>query len=236
MDRPFIKVDQLQPRLTQQLLNNYQELYALGKDGETAICQINQNGVSKSHAVKRRYKTYLQKPVYQSGRPTYMFSSTLKNSEHYEELPVILQPLFNYMKRRYGEEFNSVVVNFYDDKDNKIPYHQDYDATIPDDSVIAIITLNEVSTDARTLRFKSECTNVHIQTTSGSVILFNKRANMMYWHGVLTDSEIAGSRISITFRRFDKNLSTPHKQLILNNVLNTGLFFVIALLFLVFFT
>ena len=158
MDRPFIKVDQLPPHLTQQLLNNYQELYALGKDGETEICRM------------------------------------------------ILQPLFNYMKRCYGEEFNSVVVNIYDDKDKKIPYNKDYDATVPDDSVIAIVTLNEVSTDAQTLRFKSECNNVHIETTSGSVVLFNKKANRLYLHGTLNDTNIVGSRISVTFRRFDEHL------------------------------
>ena len=96
-------------------------------------------------------------------------------------------------------EFNSVLINVYNDGNEYIPPHSDNEDCIEDDSYIVTISLGAV----RSLQFTDiESGNIVdvIKPGHGDVFFMSKVSQSLYTHELLPDPLVSDQRVSLTFR------------------------------------
>ena len=96
-------------------------------------------------------------------------------------------------------EYNSVLINLYDNGSDYIPPHSDNEESIEDDSYIVTISLGAT----RTLQFTEISSGSivdSIEPGHGDVFIMSKSSQYAYRHELIQDPLISGKRISLTFR------------------------------------
>lgn len=111
-------------------------------------------------------------------------------------------------------EFNSVMVNCYENGSKYIPYHADNERDIADDSTITTVSLGQTRTlvfrptPTQTLRNPSPWTSTDL--AHGDVLFMSKISQTFFQHGIHR-SETGGLRISITLRQINRPIQSPLK-------------------------
>ena len=108
-------------------------------------------------------------------------------------------------------EYNSVLVNFYENGQDYIPLHSDTEDCIEDDSYIITISLGAT----RTLMFHEVSTGNDIVSTDlqhGDVSIMSRRSQDHFKHEIVPDSSCSRSRISLTFRLIKPQVPQRHNS------------------------
>lgn len=134
----------------------------------------------------------------------YMFSG--KYQKNNLELPKEFIPFLDYINNKFNDNYNQVVVNWFENGNTFIPLHSDCELNIVNNSSIVIISLGE----SRVLRIehkkgKGDCCieKMDINCNNGTVITMNGDFQKEYVHGIPKSiSSVKDRRISISFRKY----------------------------------
>lgn len=186
---------------------NFERLFSLHPEQKgKVLCRSRQdNSIYREIDAHRWYKSYLSTPPKKEGMKSYMFSG-LEDVGN-ENLSKEFQPFLDYVNQE--KKYNQVVVNWYLDGNDYLPFHYDWDDGMTPNSDIATITLMDplIEGASRTFCFKPNKNTdslydyVQIPTINGVIILMGGQTNQKFRHGIPKESCLA-RRISITFRSF----------------------------------
>ncbi len=211
----YIKIEYLSETLLQYTNENYKHLFDKHPIERCNILQYNKKNNDWNNLEKDRWmKSYLSTPKHDKNiKKSYMFSGTNTNTNDNinDDLPNIFIPYYEHVKT-IDSLYNQVVINWYLNGEDNIPYHSDCDAKMINDYKICIINLNETNDECRKLSFiKDEnkadenciINNLNIKLYNCMMITMYGNIQKYYKHGVIEDSNIKSSRISISLRQIN---------------------------------
>ena len=105
-------------------------------------------------------------------------------------------------------QFNSVLVNFYENGNCFIPPHSDSEECIEEDSVIVTVSLGAT----RSIKFYNRLTGEEAQTIElrhGELTAMSKLSQKLYKHEILPDPHCSEKRVSLTFRLIKPEAGMP---------------------------
>jgi alkylated DNA repair dioxygenase AlkB len=197
----FIRKSYLPNNLINYSVVNFNEMYQLHPENRHCIVMYGQDIVSERYS-----KSYLKTPSCTPElieKHSYMYSG-LDDSHNYNDLPEIFQPFYDYMKS-VDSRYNQVVINWYDDGEDYLPYHSDCEKDMIDEYVVTTISFNDPNFDSyRSMTFIDSNNNIvkEVFLETGSIILMNHHANKIFKHGIAkSDKKNIGRRISMSFRQ-----------------------------------
>ncbi|WP_101759586.1 alpha-ketoglutarate-dependent dioxygenase AlkB [Oceanicoccus sp. KOV_DT_Chl] len=115
------------------------------------------------------------------------------------------QPLLLALKQQLedftGEQFNSVLANYYRDGNDSVAWHSDDEKELGVNPVIASLSFG--ASRQFSLRHKSlkQFAPIHIDLAGGSLLLMAGTTQRYWQHQVAKTSGQVGARINLTFRR-----------------------------------
>ena len=177
----------------------------------------------------RWFKSYLKTPEFdKSTHKSYMFSGE-DFSEIEKDLPNIFKPYYDHMCS-LDNRYNQVVVNYYEQGKDFIPFHRDWTTGMVDKYEISIITLNKNDDNPRTFEiiprddikdndYKSK--KISVELNNGLILTMGSRRKLCFQatipsreggkfqdkfrHGIpcfLQEKDSINQRFGITFRQF----------------------------------
>jgi len=104
-----------------------------------------------------------------------------------------------------GEEFNSVLLNYYRDHRDGMGMHSDDESELGKQPVIASLSLGEERTLVLRHKYRKDLNTIKLPLPSGSVLLM-KGTTQSYWkHGINKQKQPCGPRLNLTFRNIIKH-------------------------------
>lgn len=216
----WLTISHIAPELEAYATDRYQALFDLHPPEKSRVVAS-----ETTVPANRWYKSYLNTPsldpdFLKARRCSYMFAAFDTASSVKDDLPDEFKPFLegmNEIARDRGEPlYNQVVVNWYADGSDYLPFHGDWEYGRAKNSSIATITLNEqLAAPCRTFTLKPHKsaaddavnTRVDIVATHGSIITMHGETQKKFKHGIQKYDAHASaqplSRISITFRSFE---------------------------------
>lgn len=134
-------------------------------------------------------------------KSSYMFSKDNK-----VDIPTEFENVLKHINNKYNMEYNQVVVNWYEDGNDYLPFHKDWTNDTSKAFYVTTVTFCEKDCN-RTFYVEYENDkNIgkSLKTTNGMVITLGGMTNTYFTHGILKEPEIIGKRISLTFRYFEE--------------------------------
>ena len=205
----YIKFDILPDNILNYSKYNYKKLYNLIKTpNKSSVMVFNKNYTNPQlyeERCERWFKSYLNTPKFiKNSNKSYMFSG--KNLIEIEEnLPNLFKPYYYYMKK-LNNNYNQVVVNYYETEKDNIPYHRDWTLNMIKNYEISIITLNENIKNKRIFQIKNINNNniYNIELKNGLIIIMGGNFQNDFRHRVLklSNNNNINRRLSLTFRQF----------------------------------
>lgn len=203
-----IDVSYIPEELIQYANENFKRLFELHPEKRGAVIMFEQETPSA-----RWYQSYMNTPEYDPKLGySYMFSGLKRDVQ--EKLPDEFVPFLEYMNKGLpkGEEYNQVVINWYENGEDYIAYHSDCEVGMQPNADIAMISLTPApNTDvehSRIFKFvpkKSEKTlyaSLSFICRNGLLISMKGQTQTEFRHGVPKNPSHEYPRISITFRKF----------------------------------
>ncbi len=232
--KSYVTLSHLPENLLSYVLKNYDMLFSLHPEKRDGVIH-KKNGESSAGTIARYYKSYGNTPKYNSELHTsYMFgdmktaTDESNESSMREPVPQEFRPVFDYFNSTCEENlpYNQMVVNWYEDGNDYIAKHADYDVGRTSDIVVVNINsphinsphINSPNTEDVLRKFvlsvKSQNTcessdydvvvpQLEIPLTQGLVIRMGGDVQKKFRHGVPKNSEVKTSRISFTLRRYE---------------------------------
>lgn len=116
-------------------------------------------------------------------------------------LPIV-EKLKNKVERTCGMPYNSVLLNWYRDGQDKMGWHADNEEELGPSPTIAMVTLGA----QRTFQFKHLETQLteNLEIQHGSLLLMKQGMQESYHHQVPARAKVTEGRISLTFRNIIK--------------------------------
>lgn len=155
----------------------------------------------------RWFKSYLNTPKYPLiSNKSYMFSGINKN-EIVDGLPNLYYPYYDYFKK-INNNYNQVVVNYYETIEDYIPMHRDWTYNMVPNYEISILTLNNKNNNVnRVFSIENVKTKeiINIELFHGLIITMGGHFQHEYRHGILKtnyNNNTKNIRLGITFRQF----------------------------------
>ena len=154
----------------------------------------------------RWFKSYLNTPKYSVvSNKSYMFSGSNKN-EIVNGLSNLYYPYYYYFKK-INNNYNQIVVNYYETIEDYIPMHRDWTYYMIPKYEISILTLNNKNNNVnRVFSIENVKTKeiINIELFHGLIITMGGYFQDEYRHGILkfNNTNIKNSRLGITFRQF----------------------------------
>jgi alkylated DNA repair dioxygenase AlkB len=100
-----------------------------------------------------------------------------------------------------GQEFNSVLLNYYRDHRDSMGMHSDDEPELGKQPVIASFSLGEQRTLLLRHKYRKDLNTIKLPLTSGSLLVM-KGSTQSYWkHGINKLKQPCGPRVNLTFRR-----------------------------------
>lgn len=100
-----------------------------------------------------------------------------------------------------GENFNSVLLNYYRDAQDSIGFHSDDEPELGPRPVIASLSLGAERVFVMKHKTERKRPPVRLTLASGSLLLMKGETQRHWRHGVPKETRPCGSRINLTFRR-----------------------------------
>lgn len=114
-------------------------------------------------------------------------------------------PLLTTLKRRVeeasGEEFNSLLVNYYRDGNDHVSWHADDEKELGTNPAIASLSFGEVRRFQLRHRSKKELAPVTLDLEAGSLLLMKGPLQHHWVHRIAKTARPRGGRINLTFRK-----------------------------------
>lgn len=214
----WIKFTNVDNELLKHANENFDNMTLLVKNDEKSNVMVFNKDTENPEWIEERchrwHKSYLNTPNFnKSANKSYMFSGN-DGSEIEEKLPDVFTPYYNLMKTM-NNNYNQVVVNYYEKENDYIPYHRDWTDGMVDNYEISIITLNNEGND-RTRTFEiipnkdmenagNKYDKINIELYNGLVLTMGGKFQDKFRHGIMKlsdDNRKENRRMGLTFRQF----------------------------------
>ncbi len=153
----------------------------------------------KKHVIPRLQNSQSDQNV------VYQYSGHSLVSEEWH--PIVLQ-IKEKIEQQTGLIFNSVLINYYRDGNDKMGWHSDNEPELGTNPVIACVSLGaerEILFRNRRIKNHNEASNARcsypVLLTSGSLLVMNAGAQNRLEHQIPVRKKVANGRISLTFRQ-----------------------------------
>jgi alkylated DNA repair dioxygenase AlkB len=104
-----------------------------------------------------------------------------------------------------GQDFNSVLLNYYRDHRDGMGMHSDDESELGKQPVIASLSLGEERTLVLRHKYRKDLNTIKLPLPSGSLLVM-KGATQSYWkHGINKQKQPCGPRLNLTFRNIIKH-------------------------------
>lgn len=100
-----------------------------------------------------------------------------------------------------GETFNSVLLNYYRDKEDSVGFHSDNEPELGPRPIIASLSLGAERVFVMKHKTQRKLPPVRLALASGSLLLMKGDTQHHWRHGVPKETRPCGPRINLTFRR-----------------------------------
>lgn len=100
-----------------------------------------------------------------------------------------------------GENFNSLLLNYYRDEQDSVGFHSDDEPELGPRPVIASLSLGAERVFVMKHRTQRKRPPVRLMLASGSLLLMKGETQRHWRHGVPKETRPCGPRINLTFRR-----------------------------------
>jgi len=120
-------------------------------------------------------------------------------------VPLPWTPLLTQIKERVEQlttvRFNSVLLNYYRDGNDSMGMHSDDEPELGPNPIIASLSLGAERTFILKHRTKREIGPLHLQLSSGSLLLMQGDTQKHWKHGIAKEKRACGPRVNLNFRR-----------------------------------
>jgi alkylated DNA repair dioxygenase AlkB len=99
-----------------------------------------------------------------------------------------------------GHEFNSVLLNYYRDQNDKMGMHSDDETELGRQPVIASLSLGESRTLLLRHKTRKDLATIKLPLPSGSLLVMRGDTQHYWRHGINAERAHCGPRINLTFR------------------------------------
>jgi alkylated DNA repair dioxygenase AlkB len=99
-----------------------------------------------------------------------------------------------------GHEFNSVLLNYYRDQNDKMGMHSDDETELGRQPVIASLSLGESRTLLLRHKTRKDLASIKLPLPSGSLLVMRGDTQHYWRHGINAERAHCGPRINLTFR------------------------------------
>jgi alkylated DNA repair dioxygenase AlkB len=99
-----------------------------------------------------------------------------------------------------GHEFNSVLLNYYRDQNDKMGMHSDDETELGRQPVIASLSLGESRTLLLRHKTRKDLATIKLPLSSGSLLVMRGDTQHYWRHGINAERAHCGPRINLTFR------------------------------------
>ncbi len=100
-----------------------------------------------------------------------------------------------------GENFNSVLLNYYRDGKDHMSWHADAESTLGKNPVIASVSFGEVRKFGVKHRYEKDLGNLSFDLENGSLVLMKGEMQEFWHHRIHPTKKLLGPRINLTFRK-----------------------------------
>lgn len=204
----WLTISHLQDTMKKQALEEFEIYWQEHPERKSKILMYN-----KEQSAHRFYKSYLNTPKlncevikYRS----YMFGDHESSKETPIDFPECFRIFFDFLNAE-NINYNQSVVNWYQNGNDYLPFHKDWELGKKEGSDVATITLNKV--DDGNCRFfevlpldkgiDAEYAKVRVLTRHGIILRMGGECQQKFKHGLPKMPEHGYPRISLTFRNFD---------------------------------
>jgi alkylated DNA repair dioxygenase AlkB len=105
------------------------------------------------------------------------------------------------VEQQVEHEFNSVLLNYYRDNNDRMGMHSDDETELGSQPVIASLSIGETRTLLLRHRTRKELATIKLELPSGSLLLMKGDTQRHWRHGINVERKPCGARINLTFRR-----------------------------------
>jgi alkylated DNA repair dioxygenase AlkB len=100
-----------------------------------------------------------------------------------------------------GEQFNSVLLNYYRDHRDSMGFHSDDEKELGPTPIIASVSLGATRTFVLKHKTRPELKPLRLQLTPASLLLMKGQTQKNWKHGIDKQAKPCGPRVNLTFRR-----------------------------------
>ncbi len=112
-----------------------------------------------------------------------------------------LQALRRLVEKRVGHSFNSVLLNYYRDHNDKMGMHSDDEKELGPRPVIASLSLGEPRNFLLRHKTRKDLQTIKLLLPSASLLLMQGDTQRHWRHGINAERHPCGARVNLTFRR-----------------------------------
>ena len=125
----------------------------------------------------------------------YQYSGKALNENAWHPL---LERVRDHIHAQHGVYFNSVLVNFYRNGEDKMGWHSDDEPELGPNPIVASLSLGA----SRTMHFKDKKTNqtAAVELSNGALLMMKAGMQRAFKHQVPSRKKVREGRISLTFR------------------------------------
>jgi len=99
-----------------------------------------------------------------------------------------------------GQEFNSVLINYYRDQNDSMGMHSDDEAELGKQPLIASLSLGEQRNFVLRHKYRKDIGSFKLALGSGSLLIMKGDTQTCWKHGIPRQRKVCGPRLNLTFR------------------------------------
>ena len=104
------------------------------------------------------------------------------------------------VQRLAGQDFNSVLLNYYRDHNDRMGMHSDDEGELGHQPVIASLSLGETRTLLLRHKTRKDLKTIKLPLPSGSLLVMRGNTQQHWRHGINSERSPCGARVNLTFR------------------------------------
>ena len=170
----------------------------LGEDSDYLLQQLINDSSWRQEKITVYGKPYLQPRLSAwHGDLSYAYSGI-----RLDPLPwtTTLREIRRRVENLVEHEFNSVLLNYYRDQNDKMGMHSDDETELGAQPVIASLSLGETRTLLFRHRSRKDLKTLKLALPSASLLLMRGDTQKHWRHGINAEKQACGPRINLTFR------------------------------------
>ena len=171
----------------------------LGEDSAVLLQDLIENCAWRQDKITVFGKTHLQPRLSAwYGDEAYSYSGIRLEPQPWTST---LLRLRRCVENMVGEEFNSVLLNYYRNGDDRMGMHSDDEPELGSRPVIASLSLGETRRLLFRHRGRRDLETVRLALPDTSLLLMRGETQRYWRHGINAEKKAAGARVNLTFRK-----------------------------------